>query len=60
MLAAYLQRGRTSVGSQSAQLPTRVGFGSLARNGRPLMSYAAGLWIGVDKMLAPLRETVKI
>jgi hypothetical protein len=66
MLAAYFATRRTAVGSQSIRqlltsvIVTRIDFGRLARDGAPLMFHAVGLWIGVDKMLAPLRETVKI
>ena len=64
MPAAYLQRGESPSDLNppivTVRLSTRSGFGRLARDGRPLQLHAVGLWIGVDRMLAPLRETVKI
>jgi hypothetical protein len=56
-----VQRGRTAVGTQSALIvkPALV-LDALRVTGRPLMSCVAGLSVGVDKMLARLRETVKI
>jgi hypothetical protein len=43
---------------------TRRRGAALPRNGHvrevPVTFHVIGLWIGVDKMLAPSRETVKI